>query len=116
DTKRFRRGFQRSSCNEVNNKACLCGGQIEPILEKCHRDLAAHEGARSMPSLQPMTHTTTRAKYWTFVELLTVLSGGSRVEFWRGGCTGSVGNASLYRRFLDWGRARKSRVGVVGTG
>src|SRR5262249_48550954 len=45
DTERLRRGFQRSSCNEVNNKACLCRGQIEPLLEKCHSDLAAHEGA-----------------------------------------------------------------------
>jgi hypothetical protein len=45
DTERLRRGFQRSSCDEVNNKACLCRGQIEPVPKKCHRHLAAHKGS-----------------------------------------------------------------------
>ena len=64
DTERLRRGFQRSSCDEVNNKACLCRSQIESILEKCHRDLAAHEGA---PFDAQARHARRNVrKYWTF--------------------------------------------------
>jgi len=45
DTERLRRGFQRSSCDDMNNEACLCRGQTEPIPKKCLRVLAADEGA-----------------------------------------------------------------------
>src|SRR5262249_7780871 len=62
DTERLRRGFQRSSCDDVNNEACLCRGQIEPIPKKCLRVLAAHEGdpfdgtGGKMPRLKAVTH------------------------------------------------------------
>src|SRR5215831_2809121 len=68
DTERLRRGFQRNSCDDVNNEACLCRGQIEPIPKKCPRVLAAHEGdpfdgtEGKMPSLKAVTHVPNARK------------------------------------------------------
>src|SRR5215469_12802398 len=80
DTKRLRRGFQRSSCDEVNNEACLCRGQIEPIPKKCLRVLAAHVGdpfdgtGGKMPSLKAVTHVPNAH----FVELLSATASWQR--------------------------------------
>jgi|SRR5215472_2670080 len=79
DTERFRRGFQRSSCDDVNNEACLCRGQIEPIPKKFLRVLAAHEGdpfdgrGGKMPSLKAVTQSIGH-----FVELLSATASWQR--------------------------------------